>query len=78
MSIEKLIQDYESDRQNCLKTTYNETQLRSDFIDRFLKCLGWDVDNEKRRSQYLREVLQEEPIEVEGENYKKILTIPYA
>ena len=40
MSIEKLVQDYESDRQNCLKTTYNETQLRNDFIDRFLKCLG--------------------------------------
>jgi len=71
MSIEKLVQDYESDRQNCLKTTYNETQLRNDFIDRFLKCLGWDVDNEKRRTQYLREVLQEEPIEVEGEDYKK-------
>ena len=24
---------------------YNETQLRRDYLDGFLKALGWDVDN---------------------------------
>lgn len=35
---------------------YNETQLRVDFLDRFLAALGWDVFNEKQSPQHLREV----------------------
>jgi hypothetical protein len=27
--------------------SYNETQLRRDFLDKFIKILGWDVNNEK-------------------------------
>lgn len=44
---------------------YSEAQLRIDFINPLLKTFGWDVDNEDARSQFLREVLQEEPIDVE-------------
>ena len=40
---------------------YNETQLRSDFSNRLLLALGWDVYNEKQAPQHLREVVQEEP-----------------
>ena len=25
--------------------SYNETQLRREFVDPFFKALGWDVDN---------------------------------
>lgn len=45
---------------------YNETQLRVDFLDRFLVALGWDVFNEKQAPQHLREVVQEDTVEVEG------------
>ena len=44
---------------------YNETQLRVDFLDRFLAALGWDVFNEKQAPQHLREVVHEITIEVE-------------
>lgn len=49
-----------------LKTPgYKETPLRIDFINPLLKTFGWDVDNEDARSQFLRDVVQEETIDVE-------------
>lgn len=71
MTIQELVEKYRSDRISCLKTTYNETQVRNDFIDPLLKCLGWDVDNNKGKTQFLRDVIQEEYIEVEDETTKK-------
>jgi N-6 DNA Methylase/TaqI-like C-terminal specificity domain len=47
---------------------YSEAQLRVDFINPFLKCFGWDVDNETKKTQLYREVIQEESIDVEEEN----------
>ncbi len=35
-------------------STYNETQLRVDFINRLLLALGWDVYNDKQAPQHLR------------------------
>ncbi|WP_416865911.1 MAG: Eco57I restriction-modification methylase domain-containing protein [Imperialibacter sp.] len=71
MTIKELVDKYENDRDNCLKSSYNETQLRNDFIDPFLKCIGWDVDNEKAKTHFLRDVIQEEYIVVEDETSKK-------
>ncbi|MBW1612599.1 MAG: Eco57I restriction-modification methylase domain-containing protein [Deltaproteobacteria bacterium] len=71
MTIQELVEKYRSDRVSCLKTTYNETQVRNDFIDPLLKCLGWDVDNNKGKTQFLRDVIQEEYIEVKDETTKK-------
>ena len=42
---------------------YSEAQLRIDFLNPLLKTFGWDVDNESRKSQFLRDVLQEESID---------------
>lgn len=71
MDLKELIEKYKSDRDNCLKASYNETQLRNDFIDPLLKCFGWDVDNDKGKTQFLRDVIQEEYIEVEDSASKK-------
>ena len=46
-------------------SAYNETQLRVDFLDRFLMALGWDVFNDKQAPQHLREVVHEDTVEVE-------------
>ena len=46
---------------------YNETQLRNDFLNPFLRALGWDVFNENQASQSLREVVQEDTVEVDVE-----------
>lgn len=71
MNIKELVEKYESDRDNCLKSGYNETQVRNDFIDPLLKCFGWDVDNTKGKTHFLRDVIQEEYIEVEDSKTKK-------
>lgn len=71
MNIQELVEKYKDDRSTYIKPTYNETQLRNDFIDPFLKCLGWDVDNDKRKTHFLRDVIQEEYIEIKEEDNKK-------
>lgn len=47
---------------------YSEAQLRIDFLNPLLKSFGWDVDNEARKTQLYREVIQEESIDVEEED----------
>lgn len=45
----------------------NETILRTDFLNPLLKTFGWDVENNAGHSNYLRDVLQEESIDVDKE-----------
>ena len=53
------------------KKAYSEAQLRIDFLNPFLKSFGWDVDNEEQKTQFLRDVIQEESIDVEEEQLTK-------
>ena len=41
--IRDLIKKYESNREYYLSDKYNETLLRSDFLDLFFEALGWDI-----------------------------------
>ncbi|CUK70650.1 N-6 DNA methylase [Listeria monocytogenes] len=71
MKIKDLIDKYKKNKIAQLKENYNETQLRNDFIDPLLKCFGWDVDNDGGKNFFLRDVLQEESIDIKEERYKK-------
>lgn len=71
MLIGELVEKYKLHRSSFLDSTYNETQLRNDFIDPLLKLLGWDVDNTKGKTHFLRDVIQEEYIEIKDEETKK-------
>ena len=56
---------YKSDR-------YNETLLRSDFLDPLFELLGWDIKNTQGKSTNEREVLLEEPLKADAlSNTKK-------
>ena len=39
--------------------SYNETELRNDYLNPFFKLLGWDIYNEKGLPPHLREVVHE-------------------
>lgn len=67
----ELVESYseEVDQVRSSDSDYNETQLRSDYLDEFLRLLGWDVENEHGAPQHLREVKQEESIEVDHEGH---------
>lgn len=69
--LKELVRAFEKGIKTFRDSKYNETQLRNDFVDSLLMSLGWDVDNEAGKNQFLRDVIQEESIEVEDEKSKK-------
>jgi len=60
--IEKLVERFERDIDSLKSATYNETELRADFINPFWKSLGWDMTNEKGYAMQYRDVKQEYPL----------------
>jgi hypothetical protein len=48
---------------------YNETELRRDYLDPFLKSLGWDVENRQGYAEAYREVVHEDSVLI-GEGKK--------
>ena len=70
--IQKLVEKYEADRNMYLTDRYNETQVRSDFLDPLFELLGWDIKNKAGRPTNEREVILEEPLKAgASENTKK-------
>lgn len=53
------------------RSTYNETEVRVDFVNPFFKALGWDIDNEAGLPQHLREVTHEATVLVDEGGKKK-------
>lgn len=45
---------------------YNETQLRRDYLDPFLRALGWDVDNTQGHAEAYRDVIHEDGLKIGG------------
>jgi len=72
MSIQDLVNKYCFGRDDYLKATYNETQLRSDFLDPLFELFGWDIKNTTGKPTNEREVLLEETLKANAsENSKK-------
>ena len=70
--IRKLVEKYEADRNMYLTDRYNETLVRSDFLDPLFELLGWDIKNKAGRPTNEREVILEEPLKAgASENTKK-------
>jgi methylase of polypeptide subunit release factors len=72
LDIHKLVEKYEADRDFYLTDRYNETLVRSDFLDPLFELLGWDIKNKAGRPTNEREVILEEPLKAgASENTKK-------
>ncbi|KAA1189343.1 Eco57I restriction-modification methylase domain-containing protein [Photorhabdus heterorhabditis] len=70
--LQRLVDRYEGDLALHRSPTYNETQLRTDFLDQLFVILGWDITNSSGKPTNEREVLVEEGLKVKaGENTKK-------
>ncbi|HHY58286.1 MAG TPA: N-6 DNA methylase [Chloroflexi bacterium] len=48
------------------QNTYNEEQLRVEFLNPLFKALGWDVDNEQGYAAAYKEVIHEDAVKVAG------------
>jgi len=71
--VRTLVETYCSHYEQYNRPTYNETEVRVDFVNPLFKALGWDVLNERGLPQHLREVKHEANVivEEEGHNRKK-------
>lgn len=61
VELQKLVEHFDAniDFYKDSKKAYNEHSCRIEFIDPFLKILGWDVANEKGTAPQYREVIAE-------------------
>ena len=66
--LEALIAAFKKDYAVLKAPQYIEAQLRNDFLNPLLKTFGWDVENETGKTQFLRNVIQEEGIDVEEDD----------
>ena len=64
--IARLVEHFRSNRELLFSPDYREVQARQEFIDPFFMALGWDVRSERRVAPQYREVISEEPVEIEG------------
>lgn len=72
MVVQDLISRFESEKARFTTSSYNEAQLRTDFLDPLFKLLGWDITNEQGKPTNEREVLVEEGLRSSfDENTKK-------
>lgn len=71
--VRTLVETYQSHYAQYHRATYNETEVRVDFVNPLFMALGWDVLNERGLPQHLREVKHEANVVVEedGQNRKK-------
>lgn len=72
LKLQNLIEKYRSNLAHYQSGRYNETQLRTDFLDQLFTILGWDITNANGKTTSEREVLVEEGLRVRaGDNTKK-------
>ena len=65
------VRQYASRIAEYTRPTYNETEVRVDFVNPLFRCLGWDVDNEAGLPQHLREVTHEATVLVEEDGAQR-------
>lgn len=71
MNIAELVEKYKTSRDLYIEQSYNETQLRTDFLDPFFELLGWDIKNNAAKPTNEREVLVEEALKADVDSNTK-------
>lgn len=57
-----IAKDFAAHRQVYLSASYSESQLRTDFINKFFAALGWDVDHIHQKNPFEQEVKVEKNV----------------
>jgi len=67
-TVRNLVQRFTDQLDTYRSGRYNETQLRSEFLNPFFEALGWDVFNKNGYAETYKDVVHEDSLEVEGAN----------
>lgn len=62
----RLVHQFRDGAASYRSASYNETQLRREFLDIMLGCLGWDVNNVAGSHNALKDVIHEDAVRVGG------------
>ncbi len=62
----ELVRRFRENYRSYKAASYNEAQLRKEFLDPLFGALGWDVANEKGYPEPYKEVIHEDSIRIEG------------
>jgi len=64
--IKKLTETFDYNLETYKKGSYNETQVRREFIDPFFEELGWDITNKQGYAETYKDVIHEDAIKIGG------------
>lgn len=64
--VRQLVENFENDIAHYTSSTYNETQLRREFLDPLFKELGWDIDNSHGYAHAYKDVVHEDAVKIGG------------
>ena len=62
--ISQLVNDFNANENYYLSQSYQEADVRNDFINKFFTALGWDVRHEEQKNPYEQEVKVEKPLQI--------------
>ena len=62
----ELVERFDRNVETYKSKSYNETQLRREFLDPFFEALGWDVGNKQGYAEAYKDVIHEDAIKVGG------------
>jgi hypothetical protein len=65
-AIIELVERFEQNIDAYKAPSYNETQVRREFLDPFFCALGWDVDNAAGYAEAYKDVIHEDAIKIAG------------
>lgn len=64
----ELVERFQRNLTQYRATTYNETQVRREFLDPFFEALGWDVNNRQGYAEAYKDVVHEDAIRIAGKH----------
>jgi hypothetical protein len=65
-AVKGLVDHFDQNRDAYLSGSYNESQLRHEFLGPFFEALGWDVYNHQGSAMPYRDVIFEDSLKVGG------------
>jgi len=63
-AIRALVAKFDQNKDSYLRSTYNEAQVRTEFIDPLFEALGWDVANRQGFAEAYKEVIHEDAVKI--------------
>lgn len=68
-SLKILVETFRAHRDHYTSASYNEAQLRTEFLDPLFEALGWDMHNKQGYANAYKEVIHEDAIKIGGSTH---------